>query len=243
MLPADPSSPSILSPDLLLVSDDDTLRPLLAPRLQTHGMTLERRPMAGDGPVPLRAARHAAALIDLRRDADRGLVVIQGLRLHHPELRLLALLPRGDAGLPLRASDAGADDFCLGADDADELLARLLRLTRPRPGPGRLVVGDLEMEAATGRVRRNGRLLELPRRQQELLQLLMRHAGQVLSRERIEAELALVPGERRSNLVEVHVHHLRRQLGPGRLVTLRGQGYRLADGGPVADATERTLRE
>ncbi len=243
MLPADPPSSSTLSPDLLLVSDDDTLLPLLAPRLQAHGLSLERRPMAGDGPVPLRASRHGAALVDLRRDPERGLVVVEGLRLHHPGLRLLALLPRGGIELPLRVGDAGADDFCWGLDDGGELIARLLRLTRPRPGPGRLVVGDLEMEAETGRVWRLGRLLELPRRQQELLQLLMCHAGEVLSRERIEAELALVPGERRSNLVEVHVHHLRRQLGPGRLLTLRGQGYRLADGTPVADATERTLRE
>lgn len=221
------------------MSDDESL----APQLQACALGIEQRGLCGDGPVPLRAHGHAVAVVDLRRDATRGLALIEGLRHCHPALPLLALLPRGDNDLPLRASAAGADDFCLGGDDPIELTARLRRLTLPRPGPGTLVVGDLEWQPASGQMRRNGRLLDLPRRQQELLQVLMRHAGEVLSRERIEAELALVPGERRSNLVEVHVHHLRRQLGAGRLLTLRGQGYRLVAGGPVADATERTLRE
>lgn len=239
MRPAEAHPPPTPPAGLLLVSDDESL----APRLQACTLAIDRRSLRGDGPVPLRAHRHAVALVDLRRDAERGLALIEGLRHCHPSLPLLALLPRGDADLPLRATSAGAGDFCLGGDDAVELTVRLRRLVLPRAGPGTLVVGDLEWQPASGQLRRNGRLLDLPRRQQELLQVLMRHAGEVLSRERIEAELALVPGERRSNLVEVHVHHLRRRLGASRLLTLRGQGYRLVADGPVADATERTLRE
>lgn len=228
---------------MLLVSDDETLSPRLQPRLIALDLLPERRSLCGDGPVPLRALRHAAVLVDLRNDPARGLAVLEGLAHRHPGLGLLALLPRGDADLPRRAFEAGADDFCLALDDGSELAVRLRRLARPPAARGTVAVGDLELDTATGRVRRAGRLLELPPRQHELLLLLIRHAGQVLSRERIEAELALVPGERRSNLVEVHVHHLRRQLGAGRLVTLRGQGYRLVSDPWVSGATERTLRE
>lgn len=221
------------------MSDD----PVLAPRLAAQGLRSTWRPLTGDRSDPLRAAGQALILLDLRTHPERGLSLLEGLHFRHPDLPLLALLPRGCAELPLRAAAAGADDFCLGGDDTLELAARVRRLLQPRPVPDALVVGDLALEPATGRVRRAGRLLDLPPRQRDLLVLLMRHAGEVMSRERIEAELALVPGERRSNLVEVHIHHLRRHLGPGRLLTLRGQGYRLLAEALVADATERTLRE
>lgn len=243
MLPAVPHPPSDPAPDLLLVSDDGALAPRLVARLRSVGLNLEQRPVCGDGSAPLRAPHHAAALVDLRRDVGRGLVLLEGLRHLRADLRLLALLPAGvDDELPLRAGVAGADDFCCG-DDPVEIVARVRWLMRARPGAGPLVVGDLMLDPASGRVQRGGRTLELPRRQRDLLVLLMRHAGDILSRERIEAELSLVAGDRRSNLVEVHVHHLRRQLGRGRLQTLRGQGYRLLASPVAPDETERTLRE
>jgi two-component system response regulator QseB len=242
VLPAVPHPSPDPTPRLLLVSDDAALAPALAARLRALGLDLEYRPVCGDGSAPLRAPDHAAALVDLRRDVSRGLALIEGLRHARADLRLLALLPSGSDDLPLRAGTAGADDFCQG-DDPDAIVARVRWLLRGRPRPEALTVGDLVLDPANGRVRRGGRPLQLPRRQQALLELLMRHAGDILSRARIEAELALVPGERRSNLVEVHVHHLRRQLGPGRLLTLRGQGYRLVPGPLAADETERTLRE
>lgn len=235
--PSDPAS------GLLLVSDDGTLVPALVARLHAVGLKLEHRPICGDGSAPLRAPHHAAALVDVRRNPDRGLALLEGLRHLRPDLRLLALLPGGsDDELPLRAGAAGADDFCRG-DDPIEIVARVRWLMRARPGAEALTVGDLVLDPASGHVRRGGRTLHLPRRQRDLLELLMRHAGDILSRERIEAELAVVPGDRRSNLVEVHVHHLRRHLGPGRLQTLRGQGYRLLACPVPPDETERTLRE
>lgn len=231
------------APDLLLVSDDGTLAPALVARLRAVGLNLDHRPICGDGSAPLRAPQHAAALVDVRRDLGRGLALLEGLRHLRPDLRLLALLPDGaDDELPLRAGAAGADDFCRG-DDPIEIVARVRWLMRTRPAAGALTVGDLVLDPASGRVRRAGRTLDLPRRQRDLLALLMRHAGDILSRARIEAELAWVPGDRRSNLVEVHVHHLRRQLGPGRLQTLRGEGYRLLAWPVPPDETERTLRE
>jgi DNA-binding response OmpR family regulator len=244
-LPPTPSSASTLS-RVLFVSDDLVLATRLTDLLHGAGLALDPTGLTGGATAPLRADRHRAAVIDLRDNPSRGIAALECLRHHTRELPLLALVARGGKLVPEQALDIGADDFCCGTDHPEELLVRLQRLTRrptPTAGARGLRVGDIELDPVTRTVRRGGAPVRLSSRQFDLLLVLMNHAGVVLSRHQIEALLPAGGRERGSNVVEVHVHHLRRKLGAGHLSTVRGLGYVLRCERTGSDATERTLRE
>lgn len=165
-------------------------------------------------------------VVDLMPELDGVQARLAPLQRAFPDVPLLALVPTGCSDLAVQAVQAGAADFCDRSAPAWELPARVRALCRPRPTVGRRVeVGDLVLELDSRSARVGTTLLNLTTRQFELLLLLMQHAGRVLSPDHIEQALNLPPRARGSNVVEVHVHHLRRRIGPGRLSTLRGQGY------------------
>ena len=135
---------------------------------------------------------------------------------------------------------SGATDFWLSSAGASDLLMRL-RLHRKlidkgRPPEDRLNLGDLSLIPSRHEVRRGQRLLSLTAREYALLQLLMEHSGQVLSREQILRQVWHDQRGAASNVIEVYVRYLRQKLeeqGEKRLIhTVRGQGYCLSDGPP-----------
>ena len=215
----------------LLVSDDPLLAQRLLANLAPQGIHLQTTALTGGSTVPLRPGLARIVVVDLRFQAERGLLTLESLR-HHASpgeaLALLALVPPGCSSSPQRALQAGADDFCCHAEDTHEILARLRviaqRLARAAAGSV-LCVGPLALDPVARVVRCHGAILALSARQFDLLHVLMRHPGEVLSRARLEAELPAGSRERGSNVVEVHVHHLRRQIGAELLATVRGQGY------------------
>ena len=111
--------------------------------------------------------------------------------------------------------------------DLDELAARLRALVRRAHGQPQEVLraGAVELDPAAREARLDGRPVPLAAREFDLLHVLMLHAGRVLSREQLEQQLYSWGREVESNAVEVHVHHLRRKLGAGSIVTVRGVGY------------------
>lgn len=253
--PSTPSTPSSPSPAVLpgidaparrawAVSDDPGLVDQLAHAVPVAELAWDTSRLTGGQLQPWCNLTRALTAIDLRRAGDAALLAIGHIRRTAPGMAVLALLAEDGAPGPGDALAAGAHDFCLLPLRTDELWARIQRLVAPLPPAvgARLVVGDLELDPHTRTARRAGQRLVLSVRQYELLELLMRHAGQVLSRERIESALQFPPRQRASNVVEVHIHHLRRRIGPGRLSTLRGRGY-LLHAAAAAGATERTLRE
>lgn len=216
-------------PRVLLVTDDPSL--LAAVDALSALFEFDATPLTG-GTAPLRCAGHELAIVDLRLAPDRGLDAIEGLRHHAGELLLLALVPPPCAATALEATRRGADDFCRAIDRMEiQLRLQALRLRRSlcAAAPA-LQVGDLELDPVSRTVRRAGVRVDLSARQFELLQVLMRHAGEVLSREQIEAEMPAGSGDRASNVVEVHIHHLRRRIGAQSLATIRGRGYLLRAG-------------
>ncbi len=139
-----------------------------------------------------------------------------------------------------RCLSCGADDFWLTDHGPSDLLMRLrLQLSHrpppPVPAPP-LTLADLVLLPERQTARRGGRLLALTGRETELLQLLLRHQGEVVSRDTILREIWPERGEGASNVIEVYVRYLRRKLEAGgerRLLhTVRGRGYCLAEAPP-----------
>ncbi|MCP5283881.1 MAG: response regulator transcription factor [Burkholderiaceae bacterium] len=214
-----------------LASDDRALAERLAGDLLPCGITLTQVPLTGQADVgPLRLTGGEPVLVDLGRRADRALAAIERARLGSAQRVVLALYEPQDVASAQQALDTGADDFCLRSAPGWEVHTRLTRLIAqraPSADAAVLVVGDLELDTQSRSVRRRGQRLTLSSRQFELLRVLMRHAGEILSQARLMAELG-IPQDgqpRASNLIEVHVYHLRRQIGDGRLSTVRGRGY------------------
>jgi DNA-binding response OmpR family regulator len=218
---------------VLLVCDDPSLALRLDTALRLHHLALDPTPLTGGAAAPLRANGCDVAVIDLRNQPERGVSALESLRHHAANLPLLVLVGRAHDPATLAALKAGADDFCVDSTDAQELAVRILALEIRRSNPRdpcRLVVGELELDPVGRTFRRCGGIVELSTRQFELLHLLMRHAGEVLTREQIESELSFRSGDRGSNVVEVHIHNLRRKIGSEHLSTIRGQGYVLHPG-------------
>jgi two-component system response regulator MprA len=137
------------------------------------------------------------------------------------------LTARGEVDDRIRGLELGADDYIAKPFHFAELLARVRALLRRRePRPDVLRVADVSLDSRTREVRRGDRALQLTAREYELLELFLRHPGEVLSKQAILERLWGYAFD--ANLVEVYVGYLRRKLGePPLIETLRGAGYLL----------------
>jgi two-component system, OmpR family, response regulator len=164
------------------------------------------------------------------RDGVETCRELRDLEVRAPILMLSAL---DEVEQRVAALDDGADDYLAKPFDFDELLARLRALARR--GPARhapiLRVGDLELDPAARRVRRGGIEVALSTKELQLLEVFMRHPGEVLSRYRLLEGAWDFGYENRSNVIDVYVRYLReridRPFGRSTLETVRGAGYRL----------------
>jgi DNA-binding response OmpR family regulator len=175
----------------------------------------------------LRAEPYAAAVLDIGLPRRDGLAVLAAVRQAGLTVPVLVLTARDAVPDRIRGLDLGADDYVVKPVDLHELGARLRALIRRAHGqPGEhLRNGTIELDPAGRRVTQDGEEVSLSPREFDLLHALMLHAGRVLSREQLEQHLYSWGREVDSNVVEVHIHHLRRKLGTPLIATIRGVGY------------------
>jgi len=220
---------------ILLAEDDLLLGDGLRAGLRQLGFQVD---WVRDGEAAdreLRAQPYAAAVLDLGLPLKDGLDVLASVRRAGATLPVLVLTARDAVPDRIRGLDGGADDYVVKPVDLHELAARLRALVRRAHGQPqeRLSAQDVTLDPAARSVLQAGVPVVLSAREFDLLQALMLNAGRVLSREQLEQHLYSWGQEVDSNAVEVHVHHLRRKLGPGLIQTVRGVGYLLARDGPA----------
>ncbi len=168
-----------------------------------------------------------AVLLDLGLPLKGGLEVLRDLRRRRVRVPVLVLTALDAIPDRVAALDSGADDYLVKPFDLDELAARLRALQRRSGGRAEPVIdhGRLRLDPASREVSLDGAPVALTTREFSLLQALLEHPGRPMSRARLEERLYGWGEQVESNAVEVHVHALRRKLGPEWIKTLRGVGY------------------
>jgi two-component system response regulator MprA len=226
---------------ILVVDDDQAVRDSLRRSLAFNGYDVE---LAGDGLAALESIarnRPDAVVLDVMMPRLDGLEACRRLRSAGEDLPILVLTARDAVSDRVAGLDAGADDYLPKPFALEELLARLralLRRTQPAfsGDNGQLSFADLTLDPLAREVTRGERTVRLTRTEFNLLELLMRHPRQVLTRSQILEEVWGFDFPTTANSLEVYVGYLRRKTeaeGEPRLIhTVRGIGYALRETAP-----------
>ena len=218
---------------VLIVEDDPAIARFLERGLAAHGHQSVTAYNGPDGVIEAANESVDFVLLDIMLPGMDGQAVLRRIRARRPSLPVLMLTARGELRDKVQALDGGADDYLTKPFDLEELLARIRALVRraDQPQASVLQAGDLEVDLLTRRVTRGTKELELSSREFALLEYLMRHQGQVLSRQQILSAVWDYDFDPGSNVVDVYVRYLRRKLDrpdePSFISTIRGAGYRL----------------
>jgi two-component system response regulator MprA len=217
---------------LLVVDDDPAVREALALVLDLHGFDVTTAVDGRDAIRTLAVDTHDAVVLDVLMPGLDGLEVCRRLRSRGDRTPVLMLTARSEVSERVAGLEAGADDYLAKPFAREELIARLralLRRTGWEGDDGLLRYEDLELDPAAHEVRRGCRLLELTRTEFLLLELLMHHPRQVLTRSTIFERVWGYDFGPSSNSLEVYIGYLRRKTeaaGEPRLLhTVRGVGY------------------
>lgn len=212
---------------ILVVEDDQLLGDALQTGLRQRGFDVDwvRDGVAAD--LALSTHAFAVVVLDLGLPRLDGLKVLSKERARGSKVPVLVLTARDAVEDRVKGLDTGADDYVVKPVDLDELAARLRALVRRSGGEPAPVmeIGGLRVDPAARTVLYRGKLVELQAKEFNLLLEFVLNAGRVLSREQLEERLYAWGEEVESNVLEVHIHHLRRKLAPGVIRTVRGVGY------------------
>jgi two-component system response regulator QseB len=210
---------------LLLVEDNDRISTMVCEGLRGRGFTTDTAATLATADDLIDLTLYDAVILDLGMPDGDGLHWLRTRRAFTRIPPVLILTARSALGDRIEGLDAGADDYLVKPFSVDEVAARMRALLR-RPGPRQqtvLWIGDLRFDAA----------LSLTRREADVLELLMRRAGSVTSKEAIENAIYTINEAVTPNAVEVLVSRLRRKLsnagGDSLLHTVRGVGYLLSE--------------
>ena len=220
---------------ILLVEDDARVASFIRRGLREEQYTVD---VAVDGEQALFLAQTGEfdlVILDLLLPKRSGLEVLRTLRADRVSVPVLILTAKDEMQDKVAGLDAGADDYLTKPFGFEELLARVRALLR-RGGelaPSVLRLGDLAVDVARHRATRGDRALDLTNREYALLEFLMRHARQVVTRTMLAEHVWEHDFDPLSNVIDVHIARLRRKIDAGRSVpllqTVRGQGYLLND--------------
>ena len=220
---------------ILVVEDEQRLAALLKRVLTEERHTVD---VAHDGNTGLDLAvsdTYDLVILDVMLPGRDGMAVCRQMRHDHVMTPVLMLTARGAVEDRVQGLNIGADDYLTKPFAMEELLARVNALLRRRDRTfettPQLQVGDLTLDLVSHEARRGGRIIELTAKEFALLEYLMRHRGQVLTRTQIIDAVWRYDFDNLSNIVDIYIHYLRDKIDQGfsraLIKTVRGIGYKI----------------
>ena len=221
---------------LLLIEDDRQAAEYVANGLSESGYSVDRAADGAEGLALAVAGRYDLIVADRMLPHLDGLAVVQALRAQGVATPILILSALAQVDDRVKGLRAGGDDYLTKPFAFAELLARievlLRRVSRAEPA-ARLTVADLDMDLVGRKVTRAGRQLELTAREFRLLEYLMRHPGQVVTRTMLLENVWDLHFDPQTNVIDVHISRLRQAVDKGfdrpLIHTVRGSGYLLGE--------------
>jgi DNA-binding response OmpR family regulator len=216
---------------LLLVDDDVELCGMMREFFAQEGHRLDCIYNGREGLTTALNGSYDLVILDVMLPIVDGFEVLQRLR-RRKDLPVIMLTARVQQKDRIRGLDAGADDYLPKPFDPDELLARVRAVLRrseslARAGAEEIVIGNIRLSPTTREAWVDDQLLDLTAAEFDLLEMLMRSAGRVVSRDEITAALFEREATPYDRFLDVHISHLRKKLegGRGLIRTVRGVGY------------------
>ena len=222
--------------NILLVEDDSATASFIQKGLSESGYIVDHAVDGEDGLHLALTGSYDALIIDRMLPRRDGLSIVQTLRSRQIDTPVLILSALGEVDNRVEGLRAGGDDYLVKPYAFSELLARLqalLRRSQPTPDQSVLRLRDLEMDLLKRQVKRAGQPINLQPREFTLLEYLLRHAGQVVTRTMLLEKVWDYHFDPQTNVIDVHISRLRSKLDKDfdvpLLHTIRGAGYLLYD--------------
>ena len=223
---------------ILLVEDEELITTPLAEALERDGFLAEIAHTVADGLTKGRTVRPDLVLLDIGLPDGSGLDVCRELRASS-SVPIIILSARGEEADRVVGLELGADDYVVKPFSAREVIARIRAVLRRSSTPagagdGPIEIGGVRLDQSKRTATLNGAPVELARKEFDLLALLMREAGAVVTRERLIDEVWDVNWFGSTKTLDVHISTLRKKLEPGLIHTARGVGFRFASAEELA---------
>ncbi|GAB4030127.1 response regulator transcription factor [Spirosoma jeollabukense] len=218
---------------ILIIEDERKLARFIKQGLEQHGHVADLTHSGSEGLDHVAGGLYDLVLLDLMLPGQTGFEVLQNLRAFGLSVPVMILSALSDPEKVVQGLDLGAVDYLRKPFDFSELLARIRVLQRRTDSSDNIVlrVADLEMRLVSHDVVKAGTTLELTNREFALLELLMRRAGNVVTKNEIAEKIWEVDYDMGSNVIEVHIYQIRKKIDAvgtaGLIETLIGRGYRL----------------
>ena len=226
---------------ILYVEDDATAREYIEKGLAEQGYQVTSAPDAASGLALAQQQPFDLLILDVMLPDSDGFEMLRTLRDKGVDTPAIFLTARSTVSDRIRGLNLGADDYLVKPFAFAELLARIAavaRRTLAEPGDGRLCCADLELDLRRHAVTRAGKPIELTPKEFALLEYMLRHRGQAISRGMITEKVWGYGFDTYSNLIDVHINHLRKKIDRDfaeKLIhTVKGVGYVLEDRGREA---------
>jgi DNA-binding response OmpR family regulator len=219
--------------NVLLIEDEPGIVDFVRRGLQAQGFAVDAALDGSEGERLALGGGYDAIVLDLMLPGRSGLEILAAVRRALPSLPVIVLTARGEIEDRVEGLEAGAVDYLVKPFSMAELVARVRAQLRvvAHASASSLSAEDIEVDLLSRKVRRGGETIALSTTEFELLVYLLRHHGQVVSREQILSSVWGYEHDPATNVVDVYVGYLRRKLGrpgdPAPIFTVRAVGYRL----------------
>ncbi len=221
---------------ILIIEDDTDTASYIAKGLKEHGHTVDQCNDGKDGLFMALENDYDIIILDRMLPALDGLSILKTLRSSGRQTPVIILSALGEVDDRVQGLKAGGDDYLVKPFAFAELLARievLLRRGDMKPDDSQLKVADLQLDRLTHRVKRAGKAIELQPREYLILEYLMQHAGQIVTRTMLLESVWDYHFDPQTNIIDVHISRLRNKIDKGfesaLLQTVRGAGYCLCE--------------